>query len=112
MSILRNTWQGIVEWWYMPTQEDKEDPEEDAEFISWASKEVTKRQMTVPAIIFLESIKPMNFISNQLLVGLSPIVLSIFKGKRYDQLTKFLEKRGNIERLLQAIEDEDAKLKK
>jgi len=103
-------WQSLIEWWDMPTQPESElDIAQDKDFMAYASCEIVKRQMTVPAILFLESIKPLNYISNQVMVGLSPIVFTIFEGKRYRQMMNFLERRGNIELLIQAIEEEDAR---
>ena len=93
----------------LPRRNSEIDRLQDKDFMAYASTEVVKRQMTVPAILFLESIKPLNYISSQFLVGISPAVFTIFEGKRYRQLMNFLERRGNIELLIEAIEEEDAR---
>ena len=69
---------------------------------------VVERQMTVPAIVFLESVKPLNFIGSQTMVFFEPIVQSVFNFKDYDTLRTALEKRQSIEVLIQKIEAKDA----
>ena len=64
--------------------------------------------MTVPAILFLESVKPLNFIGSQAMVFFEPIVQTVFNIKDYDTLRQALEKRQTIEILLLKIEAMDA----
>jgi hypothetical protein len=64
--------------------------------------------MTVPSILFLESIKPMNFIASQVMVFFEPIVQTIFNFKDYENLRTALEKRDSIEKLVVLIEEYDA----
>ena len=63
--------------------------------------------MTVAAIMFLESIKPANFIMSQVLVFFEPIIQSVFSIKDYDTFRSALEKRETIEILIQKIEAYD-----
>jgi len=110
LNLLESMWKNLADWWHMPTQKEEEvDTSEDKEIMEWAAKQVVSRQLTVPAIIFFESVKPLNFIASQALIAISPMVMSIFQGKRYKQFTNMLERRGNIELLIQAIEEEDAR---
>jgi len=82
-------------------------PEEDAVLDKVAQK-VIKWQMTVPAILFLESVKPLNFIGAQAMVFFEPIIQGIFSIKDYDIFRQAMERRENIENLLQKIEYQDA----
>lgn len=82
-------------------------PEEDAVLEKVAQK-VIQWHMSVPAIMFLESVKPLNFIGAQAMVFFEPLVQSIFSIKDYDTLRVALERRENIENLLQKIEAHDA----
>jgi len=68
--------------------------------------------MTVAGILFLESIKPANFIISQVLVFFEPIIQSVFSIKDYDTFRCALEKRETIEILIQKIEAYDAIAKK
>ena len=72
------------------------------------ARKVVEWQMTAPAIIFLESVKPLNFIGSQTMVFFEPIVQSVFAFKDYETIRTALEKRETIEILLQRIESHDA----
>lgn len=65
---------------------------------------VAKKKMTAPAILFLESTKPLNFIGSQFLVVLGPLVKVFFNIAEYDRIVELMEKRENVERLICAIE--------
>lgn len=86
-------------------QEQEKELKENQELIEKIAQEVTKRKMTAPAIFLLESGKPLSFIGSQFLTFLSPIVQTIFSSKYYDRITKMLEDRNNIEKLICRIEE-------
>ncbi|MFZ1684594.1 MAG: hypothetical protein WAU88_10750 [Candidatus Zixiibacteriota bacterium] len=69
---------------------------------------VVEKGMTVPAIIFLESVKPLNFIGSQAMVFFEPMVQTLFNTHDYDIVRQALEKRETIENLLLKIEAADA----
>ncbi len=69
---------------------------------------VIEWKMAVPAIMFLESIKPLNWIGSQAMVFFEPFVHAMFSFKDYDVLQKTLEKRESVEVLIQKIEKLDA----
>lgn len=75
------------------------------EILEKLAKKVAKWQMDVPAIMFLETIKPLSFIGSQVLVFLDPIVKSVFNSSDYDEYTKLMEDRRNVELLIRKIED-------
>lgn len=83
-------------------------PDEELVVIDKLARKVVDRGMTVPAIIFLESVKPLNFIGSQALVFFEPIVQTIFNFREYDTFRSALEKRPSIELLIQKIEAFDA----
>jgi len=68
---------------------------------------VVERRMAAPAILFLESVKPISFLGNQALVFFQPIVQSVFDFKSYDKVVAILEDRENLEYLLRRIEELD-----
>ncbi|MBU8932778.1 MAG: hypothetical protein KOO62_02115 [candidate division Zixibacteria bacterium] len=72
------------------------------------AKQVVDRRMAVPAIIFLESVKPLNFIASQTLVFFEPIIQTVFSFKDYEAFRTGLEKRESVEILIQHIEELDA----
>ncbi len=65
-------------------------------------------RMTVPAILFLESVKPLNYIGAQALIFFEPFVQVLFNLKEYDTFRQMMERRENVERLLLKIEELDA----
>ncbi len=72
------------------------------------AKKAVERGMAVPAILFLESVKPLNFITSQVMVFFEPIIQTIFNFKDYNNLRTALERRESIEILLLKIEKYDA----
>ncbi len=86
----------------------KELTTEQQEILNKIAKKVVLWKMSVPAILFLESVKPLNYIGSQMLVFFEPFVQTLFSWKDYDEFRKMMEERENTERLLQAIEKFDA----
>ncbi|MFW5878820.1 MAG: hypothetical protein ACOCVR_03290 [Myxococcota bacterium] len=81
--------------------------EEDRKLVDWMTEQVVERRLTAAAIFLLESCKPLNFVSSQLLLVLAPI-LGVFVSKvGYDRLVKLLEKRPFIELLLRSMEERE-----
>ncbi|MBI2895217.1 MAG: hypothetical protein HYY06_16810 [Deltaproteobacteria bacterium] len=68
------------------------------------ARKVVDKGMSAPAIFFLESIKPLNFVASQAMIFFGPILTSIFSRSDYDRLATILEDRGSIEELLTRIE--------
>ncbi len=85
-------------------------PEEEDALLEKVAVKVVQWRMGVPAILFLESVKPLNYIGAQTMVFFEPIVQSIFNFKDYNIFRTALERRENIENLLQKIEKYDAVL--
>ena len=70
---------------------------------------VVRRGLTIPAILSLESVKPLNYIGSQVMVFFEPFVQALFKDiGKYNTFRRMMEKRDNVERLLQKIEELDA----
>ncbi len=68
---------------------------------------IVRRNLTTPAILFLETGKPLNFLGSQLLIAFSPFVQAFFKGEQYHKIALILEKDENVELLLQYIEQSE-----
>ena len=65
---------------------------------------VVKRDMSVPAVMFLESVRPLNFIGSQSMVFFKPILSRFFSRYEYDRIANILEKREVIDLLIREIE--------
>lgn len=76
--------------------------------MSKIAKEIVQRQLTVPAIIFLETIKPLSFLGNQLLIFANPVISLVVQTGNYYKFVRMIEDRENIEKLTVVIEEENA----
>jgi len=92
----------------LPDPEKTNLPEDENAVLEKLAHKVVDRGMTVPAILFLESVKPLNYIGSQAMVFFEPIVQSVFNFKDYDTMRIALEKRETLEILLVKIEKYDA----
>lgn len=87
---------------------EKELTQHQHEILDKISKKVIYWKMSVPAILFLETMKPLNYIGSQMMVFFEPFFQAIFSWKDYDELRKLMEERGTVEILLQKIEKFEA----
>jgi len=96
----------------LPPEDDRNNggltPEQD-EVLEKVAKKVVEKRMTVPALMFIESVKPLNFIGSQVMVFFEPIVQALFDFKSYNIFREIIEERDNVEILMQKIEKHDAK---
>ncbi len=83
--------------------EDIPEPEQRA-LLEKVATWIVRRGLTAPAIIFLETGKPLNFLGSQLLIGFSPFIQAIFKGDEYQKFALIIEKDANVELLIELIE--------
>lgn len=83
-------------------------PEDEERVLDMVALRVVRWKMSVPALLFLESMKPLNYIGSQTLVFFEPMVQSVFNFKDYDSFQRAMERRENVERLMQKIEAADA----
>jgi len=66
---------------------------------------VVRRKMAMPAIMLLETGRPLNYVGSQFLVFLSPFVSLIFRtSSEFDRFALFLEKRDSIPCIIKQIE--------
>lgn len=92
----------------LPDPEQSSLPEEEDAVFTKLARKVVDWGMATPAILFLESVKPLNFIGSQVLVFFEPIVQTVFNFKDYNTFRLALEKRESIEVLILKIEKFDA----
>ncbi|GAX59698.1 ATP-dependent Zn protease [Candidatus Scalindua japonica] len=63
--------------------------------------------MSVPAIMFLESVRPLNFIGSQAMIFLKPVLSRFFTREEYHKLAIILEKREVVDLLINEIEQKE-----
>lgn len=82
--------------------------EHERELLDKVAQKVVHWKMAIPAIMTLESVKPLNYIGSQAMVFFEPMVQTLLNLKDYDTFRQMLEKRETIEELLLRIEHFDA----
>ncbi|MBT3250506.1 MAG: hypothetical protein HN729_02000 [Candidatus Marinimicrobia bacterium] len=84
---------------------------DDKEILTKFSKKIVDRGMSVPAILFLETVKYVSFIGSQMLVFFGPIITAFVRSEPYYRITELLEDRKNIEFIMTEIERLEAEHK-
>ncbi len=83
-------------------------PEEQEAVLDKFARWVVRRGLTVPAIMALESVKPLNYMFSQGLVFAEPMFQAVFNWSEYEALRTALERRECVEIVLLLIEEYDA----
>ena len=71
-------------------------------------REVVRRGMVTPALMFLEVSRPLNYLGSQAMHFFAPIVSMATDVEGYEQFAAFLEQRGSIDYLWRRIEELEA----
>lgn len=86
------------------------DREKAIEKIEKIARFIVERKMAAPALMTIESLKPLNFIGNQLMIFLAPFAELIFNAKEYQEFAALIEKDEYIEMLLSRIDELDEEM--
>ncbi len=78
--------------------------EGEAEFLENLANSVKKRRLSAPALLFLETFKPLNYIGSQAMIFFRPFMTIIFPALKFDIMSKSLEKRESINKLISMLE--------
>jgi hypothetical protein len=81
---------------------------EDEALLDRVAVRVVAMRMTVPAILALESMKPLSFVGSQAMYFFEPMVRTFFSVPEYERFAAMLERRDTMEALLVRIEEQDA----
>ena len=82
-------------------------PEELA-LLERVAKAVVQRRLTVPALMCLESLRPLNYVSSQFMVFLEPLVGTFVATRDHERIAQILEHRESLQVLIDQIEAQDA----
>ena len=66
---------------------------------------IVKRGMAAPALLFLESLGPLNFLGGQVVHGLKPFLDLLCNPVELDRLATMLERRDSVDRLVTLIQE-------
>ncbi len=74
------------------------------ELLDRMADKIVRLRMTMPAILFLESVRPMNYVGSQVMVFFQPLVRVFFGLPEWDEIRLVLEQRESIGYFLDLIE--------
>ena len=89
-----------------PSDLNKNVCDSEDEFMKRLADGILNRKMAVPAILFLETYRPLNFIGNQIMTFFRPFASTVYPKHKYDKILTALENRGNIDKLIKLLEKE------
>ncbi|MFQ6676124.1 MAG: hypothetical protein ACE5LH_07235 [Fidelibacterota bacterium] len=95
---------------FFATEKYTETP--DRSVLTRVARKIVDHGMSVPAVFYLEMVKPLSFIGSQTLVFFGPIITSFVQSEGYYQVVELLEDRNNVEFLIQEIERLEEEKKK
>jgi hypothetical protein len=72
--------------------------------INRCARLVAERGLTTPAILFLEMHRPLGFLAGQSLILASGFLAPLFGPQRVQQLSRLLQSRDSVDRLIARIE--------
>lgn len=84
--------------------EDQPLSSEDQALLERLAATIIDRRMATPALLFFESVGPMNFLGSQVLHFLTPLLNLACHATEFDRAARLLERRDAIPRLIALIE--------
>jgi len=77
------------------------------ELMERLAERVVQMRMSTPAILFLESVRPLNYVGSQVMVFFAPVVRGFFGLPEWDEMRLVLERRESIGWFLNKIEEKE-----
>ena len=79
--------------------------DEERALIDEAAEATVKRRLAVPAMMFLETVSPMNTVAASMLHMITPLWGMVLSADRIQQLATLLEQRASIPAFIQIIDE-------
>ncbi|MCX7835835.1 MAG: hypothetical protein N2450_07180 [bacterium] len=98
---------GLFDTLRTTSQHSQDFTPEDLALLEKLADKIVKRRMSVPAIMFFESVKPMNFVGAQVMIFLQPFVTAFFTLPEYDRLRELLERRETLYKFVEILEKKE-----
>lgn len=83
--------------------------DDDRKLLIKLADKIVRLRMTMPAILFLESVRPMNYVGSQVMVFFTPLIRVFFELPEWDQLRQILERRQSVAHFLDLLDDYESK---
>ena len=76
----------------------------DDQLLAEVALAVKRKGLETPAVLWLESLRPLSFLGAQAMHFLTPFVQAFMPADRFRRLASVLEERANLERLVRLVE--------
>lgn len=87
-------------------ESDFQPDEQDLELIDTVCREIVKRGMATPAVHFLESTRPLNYVGSQTMTFFEPVMHAVLRHpEAWRRFAEILEHRGSVEHLCRRIDE-------
>ena len=86
--------------------------EKQIQVVDRVCREVVKRQLAMPAILLLETFRPLNYIGSQVRHFFQPIISAVLPADGYTDFTELLEQRGSVDYFCERIREIEVEGKK
>lgn len=96
----------------VPEEPEFRPTEQQVRIVAKMADWVVRRRLSVPAVMLLESVTPLNYIGSQVLVFFYPFVTVFLNAQDYRAFQEMLEYRESIRYMIEAIEQREEALKK
>jgi hypothetical protein len=90
---------------------DKPLTDRQREWLEKLAQKAVQRGLTCPAMMLLESVKPLNYVGAHVVLFFKPLISALFPPERCDEVASLLERRDGLEELIQMIERADREAK-
>jgi len=71
-------------------------------------KEIVRRRLSTPALLYLEVAGPLGYLGSQAMHFFRPIVSAIFNTQGYERFARYLERRGSVDYICNRLEELEA----
>ena len=71
---------------------------------------IRRHGLVTPAVLYLESMRPLAFVGSQFMHVMSPAVTTFLSSSDWDALAHLLQDRGGLDYMLTRIEADDAEI--
>ena len=77
---------------------------EELDLLERMADRIVRKGMAAPAMLFLESVAPLNFLGSQILHAVTPLLNLACRASEFDRAARLLERRDSFSRLVALIE--------
>jgi hypothetical protein len=79
---------------------------EDIALLEKVARLIVNRGMAAPAVLFLESLGPLNFLGSQVVHGLKPFLDFVTDAAEVERLAALLERRESVEQFSRLLQEQ------